>query len=100
VRVGDVLGELARFDATGFPADTVKFTGKQSRSVIALGSRGDTLARLDFAGDGTTWIARARGNVQLYDVASYRVDRVAPNREPKPPATADSGKTKPKPAKP
>jgi hypothetical protein len=80
-RLADLLAELARFDATGFPADTTSFDGKESRRVFAIGASGDTLVAIEFAGQEYTWLARLRGNPQLFQVASYRVDRIAPKPE-------------------
>jgi hypothetical protein len=77
-RVADVLAELARFDASGFPPDTASFEGKDSRRVVALGAKGDTLAAIELAGDGSKWLARSRGSTQLFEVAGYRVDRLTP----------------------
>jgi hypothetical protein len=80
VRIVDVLGELARFDAVGTPDDTVAFAGRERRRVLALGGVGDTLALVEFAGDSTRWLARARGHPDLFEVSGYRVDRVTPRR--------------------
>lgn len=77
-RVRDVLSELARFEATGFPADTATFTGKETRRLVALDAKGDTLAAIELTGDDTAWLARSRGSTQIYQVASYRVDRLVP----------------------
>jgi hypothetical protein len=76
--VTDILSELARFDATGFADDSVAFSGKQRRRIVALGAAGDTLAAVEMVGDSTRWLARSRGDPETYDVAPYRVDRAVP----------------------
>ena len=81
LRIRDLLGELVRFDAYGFAPETARFDGKERRSVTALGEKGDTLARIEFAGEGSgTWLARARGKPDLFQVFAYRVDRLTPKR--------------------
>ncbi|MGH7501943.1 MAG: DUF4340 domain-containing protein [Longimicrobiales bacterium] len=78
--VASVLSELARFDATGFAADSA-FTGEDRRSVVALAASGDTLAAVRFAGLNSNWHAQARGHDAVFQVAGYRVDRIAPTIE-------------------
>jgi hypothetical protein len=81
LRVRDLLSELARFEASGFAPDTARFEGKERRRIVALGEKGDTLARIDFAGEGSgTWLARTRSKDDLFQVFAYRVDRVTPKR--------------------
>lgn len=80
MRARDVLMELAHFTATGFAADSVEFTGRETRRVTALGAQGDTLGTVEFAGDSTTWLARVPGLATVFQVSPYRVDRIAPAR--------------------
>ncbi|HEX7121868.1 MAG TPA: DUF4340 domain-containing protein [Gemmatimonadaceae bacterium] len=79
-RARDLLMELAHFTASGFAADSVEFTGRETRRVTALGEKGDTLGTIEFAGDSTTWLARVPGGTTLFQVSPYRVDRIAPAR--------------------
>ncbi|MCI0433847.1 MAG: DUF4340 domain-containing protein [Gemmatimonadetes bacterium] len=78
--VAAILGELARFDATGFAPDSA-FTGSDERRVIATNAAGDTLADVVFTGQESNWHARARGSTEVFVVAGYRVDRIAPTRD-------------------
>jgi hypothetical protein len=78
--VSNVLAELLRFEATAFAPDTATFSGSDNRRVVALGTNGDTLAALEFAGREYIWRARRIGNTTLYDAPSYRIDRIAPKR--------------------
>lgn len=79
-RVDAMLMELSHFGATGFPPDSAAFSGRETRRVTALGANGDTLARIEFAGDSTAWLARTAGGPSLFQAAPYRVDRLTPPR--------------------
>lgn len=79
--VANVLGELARLEATAFAPDTATFDGTDRRTVTALAAAGDTLIHIEFAGREYIWRARRAADSTLFDVPSYRVDRIAPRRE-------------------
>jgi len=76
----NVLAELARFEASAVSPDTASFTGDDTRHITAFSTAGDTLANLEFAGREYIWRARRPGQPTLYDIASYRIDRLVPLR--------------------
>jgi hypothetical protein len=76
----NVLTELARFEAAAFAPDTAAFDGDDQRTVVALTTAGDTLVNLEFAGREYIWRARRAGETTLFDVASFRIDRLVPMR--------------------
>jgi hypothetical protein len=79
--VANLLSELSAFQATGFVADTVPFDGEEHRRVTALDVSGDTLAVVEIAGTGGTFMARTSGSPVLYTVPSWRVDRLVPTAD-------------------
>ncbi|MBI4538708.1 MAG: DUF4340 domain-containing protein [Gemmatimonadetes bacterium] len=79
--VRDLLSELADLQAYGFPPDTAGF-GDKPRTVLALGAGSDTLAHLTLASpDGINFRVSAAGNPTLYELSSWRADRLAPAKE-------------------
>ncbi len=73
----NLLGQLARIEASGFAPDTATFTGTH-RTLLVLGTAGDTLAAIDFAGAGVNWMARRTGATTTWQVPSYQLDQLMP----------------------
>jgi len=75
--VRGILGEMARFDASGFyePGDSLTAPGG---SVRAFDGEGNVLLMVEMgSGDGDRW-ARVPGDSIIYKVASYRANRLMP----------------------
>jgi hypothetical protein len=76
--VHDILEQLNRFDAQDFPPDTAQL-GPVVRSVVALNERGDTLTHIRLSRpDDYSYRASVRGDPLIYEVASWRVERMTP----------------------
>jgi len=78
--VRNLLGELARMDASGFygPGDSLP---EAAGSVRALNASGETLLFLEMgAGEGDRWV-RVQGDSIVYRIASWRAGRVLPEAE-------------------
>ena len=73
-----VLQELAKLVASGFVEDGEVFEESPKR-VIALGSGGDTLGVVTVAGGGATRHVRTPRSDVVFEVPSYRADRIAPD---------------------
>ncbi|MFO7260501.1 MAG: DUF4340 domain-containing protein [bacterium] len=89
VTVGDLLAELARLEAQAFVEDTVALGDGVTRSVVALGEAGDTLALVRIAPteQSWTWRATAAGKAaakglgeDAFELSSWRVDRITPEK--------------------
>ncbi len=78
--IRSVLDELANFLATGFVEDGEVFQ-ENERRVIALGAEQDTLGIAVITGEAGTRHARARGSDVVFEVASFRADRITPDIE-------------------
>ena len=75
-----ILDELANLVATGFVEDGEVFQ-ENRRRVIAFGVEQDTLGAVLITGDAGSRHARTPGSEIVYEVASFRVDRIAPDIE-------------------
>jgi hypothetical protein len=83
--VRGLLDGLSGLQAGGFAPDTLR-PEAPTRSVVALGAGGDTLAALSFsAREPSGFWATLRGDSVVYRVPSYRVDAVTPTHGPPPP---------------
>ncbi|HTR77281.1 MAG TPA: DUF4340 domain-containing protein [Gemmatimonadaceae bacterium] len=80
-RVTDLLSGLATATATGLAPDSMRFVGKESRSIVVVGAHDDTIAAITFVGGAQSWLARAVGSRQVYRVSASLVDRLTPTRE-------------------
>lgn len=78
--VRDLLAELADLQAYGFPPEAASL-GDSLRHVVALGAEGDTLADLTLGTNGLNFRVRRAGNRTVYDLSSWRADRLTPKRE-------------------
>jgi len=79
--VRSLLGELASLEAAGFAPDTAALPEVQRR-VRVLGGEGEVLAELAIAEpeEGTYWLTS--GEVPtVYEISSFRVDRLTPDPE-------------------
>jgi len=88
-KVAELLGELARLEAQAFPLDTAATLGDVTRSVLALGAAGDTLALIRMAPTDQSWtwhaVAAGKGAApqlgdQVFELPAWRTDRLAPER--------------------
>lgn len=76
--VRNLLGQLARLDASGFAPDSVSLD-EPERRVVALGASGDTLLALDIQPTEDSGVrVRPRGRETIYRLSSYRADRLTP----------------------
>ena len=82
-----VLDELANFVALGFVEDREVFQ-ENARRVIALGAEQDTLGAVVITGEAGTRHARTPENDVVFEVASFRADRITPDIEDLRPAEA------------
>jgi len=73
-----LLDGLARVEASGFAPDTAQ-PGRTTRSVVARGANGDTLALLRFTSNGGSgYWATVPGDSVVYEIPAYRVDQLTP----------------------
>ena len=86
-RMRSVLDELANFVAVGFVEDGEVFQ-ENARRVIALGAQQDTLGAVLITGEAGTRHARTPGSDVVFEVASFRADRITPDIENLRPADA------------
>jgi hypothetical protein len=86
-RIRSLLDELANFVAVGFVEDGEVFQ-ENARRVIALGAQQDTLGAVVITGEAGTRHARTPGNDVVFEVASFRADRITPDIENLRPADA------------
>jgi hypothetical protein len=77
----NLLADLVRIEASNPAPDTATFGGKEQRAIVVLGTAGDTLAAVEFAGAEFTWRMRRAADPTLWEIASYRLDRLTPKRE-------------------
>ena len=75
-----VLDELANLVALGFVEDGEAFE-ENPRRVIALGAEADTLGIVVITGDSGTRHARTPGSAIVFEIPSFRVDRIMPGIE-------------------
>jgi hypothetical protein len=75
-----VLDELANFVAVGFVEGRPAFQ-EDERRVIALGAEQDTLGSVLITGEAGSRHARTPGSETVFEVASFRVDRITPDIE-------------------
>ena len=73
-----VLDELANFVAVGFVEDGEIFQ-ENPRSVTVLGAERDTLGSVVITGEAGTRHARTPGSDVVFEVASFRADRITPD---------------------
>lgn len=78
-----LVGGLERFEAQSFAPDTADFdAGEERRSLLALGEAGDTLAFLELSRTPeSNYLARSPARKWLFEVPSWRVNRVTPERK-------------------
>ena len=82
-----LLDELANFVGVGFVEDREAFQENEWR-VIALGAGQDTLGVVLITGEAGTRHARTPGSDIVFEVASFRADRITPDIERLRPAGA------------
>ncbi len=75
-----VLDELANFVGIGFVEDGEVFQ-ENGRRVIALGANSDTLGVVIITGEAGTRHARTPGSDTVFELASFRADRITPTIE-------------------
>lgn len=75
--VRGILQELRRFQASGFHGEDAE-PGEPSRKLVALDATGDTLAVLELGGDNGSLWARTTGDPVVYEVPTWRADRIVP----------------------
>ena len=80
VAVGNLVRELNRLVATGFVEDAPVAEENPAR-VTALNAAGDTLSTVLLTGEESTRHARVPGNEVVFEIPSWRVERIAPNLE-------------------
>jgi hypothetical protein len=78
--IRSVLAELANFVANGFLEDGEVFHENEIR-LIALGAAQDTLGAVVITGEAGTRHARTPGNDVVFEVPSFRADRITPDIE-------------------
>ena len=78
--IRSVLDELANFVAVGFVEDDEIFQ-ENPRRVTVLGAGRDTLGAVVITGEAGTRHARTPGNDVVFEVASFRADRITPDIE-------------------
>ncbi len=78
--IRSVLEELANFVAVGFVEDEEIFQENPRRATV-LGAQGDTLGAVVITGEAGTRHARTPGNDVVFEVASFRADRITPDIE-------------------
>ena len=83
-----VLDELAKLVALGFVEDREVFQENPSR-VIALGAEGDTLGVVVITGEAGTRHARTPESDVVFEIPSFRADRITPDIETLRPAGTD-----------
>ena len=80
--VRDALGELSELRATGFfesePPDTADASAPEMMRLIVLGAASDTLLELGATARESAYELRAAGDPVLYELASWRLDRLIP----------------------
>ena len=79
VTVFGVLQELSELLALGFVEENGEVFEDSPRRVIALGASGDTLGIVVVTGEATTQHARTPGGDVVFEIPSFRADRVAPD---------------------
>ena len=78
--IRSVLEELANFVAVGFVEDEEIFQENPRRATV-LGAQGDTLGAVVITGEAGTRHARTPGNDVVFEVASFRANRITPDIE-------------------
>lgn len=79
--VSSLLRELSSLSASGFAPDTASL-GEPARRVVVADREGDTLTVLSaHRGEGSTFRITARDDPEVYEISSYRVDRLTPDPE-------------------
>ena len=78
--IRSLLDELANFVAIGFVEEGEVFQ-ENARRVIALGAAQDTLGAVVITGEAGIRHARTPGNDVVFEVASFRADRITPDIE-------------------
>ena len=76
----DISNELAHLVALGFVEDGEIFE-ENPRRVVALGAGTDTLGIVVITGEAGTRHARTPGSPTVFEIPSFRVDRVTPDIE-------------------
>ncbi len=95
--LADLLGELADLRSTGFFADDLAASAGAGEPALRLMARGDptdTLLELDAVERDAAYQIRVGGDSIVYQLPSWRVDRLIPALERLAPTTApDSGRS-------
>lgn len=76
-----LMRQLDRLLATGFLARGDSIAEESPRRVVALDAAGDTLGVVTLTGDKNTRHARVPGNDVVFEIPSWRVDQIAPDKE-------------------
>jgi hypothetical protein len=79
-RMRSLLDELANFVAVGFLEDE-EVSLEDEKRVTALGANGDTLGTVLLTGEAGTRHARTPGSDVVFEVPSFRADRITPDME-------------------
>jgi len=78
--VQNLLGEAARFVASGFmDEETPRFEGNERHTVLEAAD-GTVLAEVRFYGNGTTQHAVVPANQSVFEIQNWKVDRLTPTR--------------------
>ena len=79
--IGALLDELSEVRVTSFAADTATMP-EATRSLVALDEKGDSLAVLAMAKtEGVNVWVSLPGDETIYEVATFRADRLTPRKE-------------------
>jgi len=79
--VSSLLRELSSLSGSGFAPDTASL-GEPARRVVVTDREGDTLTVLSaHRGEGSTFRITAGDDPEVYEISSYRVDRLTPDPE-------------------
>ncbi len=73
-----LLDELAHLLAVGFVEDDGEVFEENPTRVIALGAEADTLGIVTITGEAGTRHARTPGSADVFEIPSFRAERVAP----------------------
>ncbi len=76
--VRNILQELASMRATGFAPEGFEMPAEPERAVVATDAEGNELAALTLAEGEGNYRVMAAGRSYIFEVASFRADRVAP----------------------
>lgn len=79
--MAELMRQMGRLLATGFVAEGDSIAEENPRRVVALDAAGDTLSVITLTGDESTRHVRVPGNDVVFEIPSWRVDQIAPDKE-------------------